>query len=89
MPYLNVLIKKDPQSEYYAERAMCRLKLDDLGGASDDIARGLELDAMNHELYMTRALLNRRRFREEDAKADARRALELGASPAVIKAMGF
>lgn len=89
IPLFNKLIKNDPQSEYYAERGMCYLRLDDLAAASEDIAKGLELDASNPDLYITRALLNRRRFRENDAKADAAHALKLGASQALLKAMGF
>lgn len=89
LPYLNRLIKKDPSSEYYAERAMCRLQLDDLGGASDDIGKGIELDQLNPDLYVARALLNKRRFREEDSKADARKAINLGANPKFVSALGL
>lgn len=89
LPYLNLLIKKDPQPEYYAERAICRLRTDDLGGAAEDIVDGLQLDRNYADLYVARALLNRRRYREKDAKADIQRAVEEGASVEYIKALGF
>ena len=89
IPYLNKLIKKDPQSEYYVERAMCRIRIDDLAGASDDIGRGLELDPDNADLYLARALLNKRWFREQDSKADAAKAIALGADPQLVHAYGL
>ncbi len=49
-----------------------------LSEAADDIARGLEIDPAYGELYLYRALLNRLRYRSEDARADARRAVSLG-----------
>lgn len=81
LPYLNRLITKDPTSNYYSERALCRLMTDDLQGASDDIAEGLKLTPDNGELYLYRSLLNRARFRNDDAEADARKAVELGVDP--------
>lgn len=78
--YYNKLIQLDPQAEYYAARALCHLQADDLGAAADDIASGLQLDPADGELYLYRAILNKMRFRPEDAKADARRALQLGVS---------
>lgn len=89
IPYLNRLIKKEPQSEYYAERAMCLLRLDDLGGAVDDINDGLQLDPDYPDLYVARALLNKRRYREKDAMADAAKAVELGADARPLKALGL
>lgn len=87
LPYLNRLIRKEPLSEFYAERAMCRLRTDDLGGASEDIADGLQRDPDNPDLYIARALLNRLRYREKDAAADAQRALDRGASSAYLRAL--
>lgn len=81
LPYLNRLIARDPASNYYGERALCRLMTDDLQGASDDIAEGLKLNPQDGELYLYRSLLNKARFREEDAKADGRKAVELGVDP--------
>ena len=89
IPYLNKLIKKEPLAEYYAERALCRLALDDLSGASSDIGEGIELDNENPDLYVARALLNKRRFREKDAIADAKLALSKGANPQYLLALGL
>ncbi len=52
--------------------------LDQLSEASDDIARGLELDPEDGELYLYRAALNKMRYRVADARADAERARQLG-----------
>lgn len=81
LPYLNRLITKDPTSNYYGERALCRLMTDDLQGASDDIAEGLKINPNDGELYLCRSLLNRARYRMDDAEADGRRAVELGIDP--------
>lgn len=89
IPYLNKVIKKEKLSEYYAERALCRLRIDDLSGAADDIADGLAIDLTNPDLYIARALLNRRRFREKDAINDATTALNHGADPNILKSWGF
>lgn len=89
IPYLNRLLKKEPLSEYYAERAMCRLRTDDYIGASEDIGDGLAIDPDNPDLYIARALLNKLRYREKDSQADAQRALDRGASPAYLKALGL
>lgn len=86
LPYLNAVIRLDPQPEYYAQRAFSRLQTDDLGGASEDIQAGLELDPMDGELYLYRAALNKMRFRPDDSLKDAERALQLGVHPARVAA---
>lgn len=78
IPYFNRVIEKDPASHFYSGRALCRLMLDQLSEASDDIARGLELDPEDGELYLYRAALNKMRYRVADARADAERARQLG-----------
>lgn len=88
--YYSRLIKADPQAEYYAGRAMCALQLDRLVDASEDIADGLDLDPDYSELYLCRAILNKKRYCTDDARTDADHALSLGANPARIKALlGF
>ena len=86
IPLYGELIEKKPEAVYYAARSMCYLATDQLAEASDDIARGLELDPDDGELYYNRAVLNRMRYREEDARADAMRARELGVSDQRIAA---
>jgi tetratricopeptide (TPR) repeat protein len=81
------LLKRKEESVYYAARAMCSLEIDRLQDAADDIARGLELDASDPELYYCRARLNLLRYREDDAKADATKAMQLGMSPLRVKAL--
>lgn len=79
MPYYNKLIKKSAEPEYYAGRAMCLLMKDMLADAADDIASGIELDDEYSELYVCRALLNKKRYRMDDAIADATIAIRYGA----------
>lgn len=78
--YYNHLIRQVQKAEYYCGRAMCRLVKGDLAEASDDIARGLELDPDDGELYFCRAYLYRLQYRDEDAKVAADMALQHGVS---------
>lgn len=77
--YFTRLIKSYPSSEYYAGRARCHLEKDNLIDAAEDIASGFEIDGNCAELYLCRALLNKKRYRREDALEDANRAIALGA----------
>lgn len=85
--HFNILIKADPQPEYYAGRAMCLIQLGFLADAADDIASGIERDEDCAELFVCRALLNRKRYRRDDALHDAHRAISLGANPERVKAL--
>ena len=87
LPYLDRLIEREPESYNYSARAVCRLFTDDLNGASEDIAEGLRLDPDDGELYLYRSLLNRARYRFDDARRDADRAITLGISPSRIPPM--
>ena len=87
VPLYSALIKEKPDAVYYAARAMCYLAMDYLQEASDDIACGLELDPDDGELYYCRAFLNKLRFREDDARADAARAVQLGVSPQRVETL--
>lgn len=87
IPLYTELIKVKPEAVYYSARAMCRLQLEELAEAADDIARGLELDPRDAELYYCRAFLNLLRYREDDARADAAKAVELGLNPARAAAL--
>ncbi|MDE6651156.1 MAG: tetratricopeptide repeat protein, partial [Paramuribaculum sp.] len=75
---LSKVIEKDPQAEYYAVRALCRIMTGNLNDASTDIAEGLRLNPSEGELYLYRAVLNKMRYRNDDAKSDAKRAIKLG-----------
>ena len=88
--YYTRLIRANPQAEYYAGRALCALRLDRLIDASEDIADGLDLDPYYSELYLCRAILNKKRYCADDARSDADRAISLGANPDRIHALlGF
>ncbi|MCI9607759.1 MAG: tetratricopeptide repeat protein [Muribaculaceae bacterium] len=75
---LTKVIEANPQAEYYAARAFCRIMTENLNDASQDIAEGLRINPLEGELYLYRAMLNKKRFRAEEAKSDAERAMQLG-----------
>lgn len=85
IPYLEKLIENEPAAEYYATLAGCRLALGELTEASEVISAGLKRYPRDPELYYYRAWLNRDRFRNDDARADGARAIELGANPQKVK----
>lgn len=87
IPYYRKLIESDPSPEYYAALAGCYLATDNLTEASTTIAEGLGFYSHDPELYYYRAWLNRERFRLDDARSDAKRAIELGADPAKVNAL--
>lgn len=79
--YFEKLIEKEPSAEYYAGLAGCYLAMEELSDASRVINEGLTVYNKDPELYYYRAWLNRDRFRLDDAKADASKAIKYGASP--------
>lgn len=76
--HLSTVLKDNPDATHYGSRALCYLMTGDLAAASDDIASGLELDPTDGELYLYRALLNKMRYRPDDAKADGEKAIKMG-----------
>ena len=85
IPHLSKAIESMPDATYYGQRAFCHLQLNDLSAASEDIASGLELDPTDAELYVYRALLNKMRYRPDDAKIDAEKAIKFGADAERVK----
>lgn len=85
VPYYTRLIRHEASPELYAARAICNIRIDDLGEATDDISKGLELSPNDPDLLVARSLLNRRRYREKDAEADALAAIAAGADPLRVK----
>lgn len=79
IPYYKKLIDNSPEAAYYAGRARCQLQRDALLDASEDIASGIELDPDYAELYICRAILNKKRYRMDDALTDGNHAIQLGA----------
>jgi len=73
------LVRVKPAADYYAMRAELLLRRGEWQDAADDIANGLALAPDDAGLYLLRALLNKARYRPDDAKLDAQRAIELGA----------
>lgn len=71
------LIKVDRQPEYLGERALANIMTDRLGDAADDIALAIELDPDDPQLYIYRSLLNKARYRPDDAEADFKKARQL------------
>lgn len=87
IPYLSTVIKNMPDASYYGHRALCYLQTNDLSSATEDISNGLSLDPTDPELYIYRAMLNKMRYRPDDAKADAETAIKFGANPHTVKAL--
>ncbi len=87
VPYFEKLLELDPNPEYYAGLAGCYLALDNLSEASAVINEGLKRYSRDPELYYYRARLNHERFRLDDARADAKKAIEYGAAPAKVNAI--
>lgn len=77
---LNPLIEKSPTPDLMAVASFCHLMLGNLAEASDLIGRGLQSEPTHAELHLYRALLNKMRFRPDDARTDAIRAIQLGVS---------
>ncbi|MDE6288582.1 MAG: tetratricopeptide repeat protein [Muribaculaceae bacterium] len=87
IPYLSLLVESHPDAEYYSALAGCYLALGQLTEASATIHDGLERFPTDPELYYYRAWLYRDMYRSDDAKRDARKAVELGASPVRVNAL--
>ncbi len=87
IPYFTKVLEKEKEPEYYGARALCYILTDQLNEASTDIAEALKIDPSLPEIYLYRALLNQRRFRPDDAKRDAKRAIELGANKRQVKSL--
>lgn len=87
VPYYRQLIKDEPVPEYYAALASCLLTDGKLTEASEIIGEGMTKYPDDAQLYYCRAWLNRDLFRTNDAKADGRRAQELGIPKAKVDAL--
>ncbi|MCM1452520.1 MAG: hypothetical protein NC102_09680 [Clostridium sp.] len=87
IPFYEKLIADDPAAEYYAALAGCYLAIDYLSEASATIQKALEKYPYDPDLYYYRAWLNKERFMLDDAKADAAKAVRLGADPKKVAAL--
>lgn len=84
IPYLQNLIKIDPQPEYYCNLAGCYLELDRLSDASALLSEAVGLYPEDPEIYLYRAWLNKKRYLIKEALDDANIAISLGADPRKI-----
>ena len=87
VPYFERLVQDDPAPEYFAGLAGCLLATEDYTRASEVIAAGLNRYSHDPELYYYRAWLNAKRYRLDDARNDAAKAIELGANKAKVEAL--
>ena len=85
IPHLSTAIELHPDPSYYSSRALCFLLTDNPGAAAEDIGRGLQLDPTDGELYLLRAMLNKMRYRPDDAKADGEKAIKFGVNPERVR----
>lgn len=84
-----VLVKKRPTATNYGERAYCYIMTDYLNEASADLNEAIRLDPQNGELYLYRAILNKKRFRPSDSADDIRKAISLGVDRRQIEQWGL
>lgn len=87
IPYYQKLIAMGPEPEYYAGLAGCYLALDRLSDATAAINEGLEKCGDDPELYYYRAWTNKEAYQLDQAKADAKRAIQLGADPRKVMSL--
>jgi tetratricopeptide (TPR) repeat protein len=85
--YYSKLLAREKDATYYLLRAELYLLTDRLADCSDDIALGLELSPDDPGLYLMRARLNIARYRPDDARADAQKAINHGADPKAVRAI--
>lgn len=87
IPYLRELIDTDPQPEYYANLAGCYLMVDNLSEASALLSEAIRKYPRDPEIYLYRALLNKKRYLLKEANEDAATAVSLGADPRKVSQM--
>lgn len=75
------LIENEPAPEYYARLAACHIALDQLGDASMVIGDWLSKYPTDGEAFYYRAILNKRRYLNDDAQIDAKMAIKNGVPP--------
>ena len=87
IPYLSRLLETEKYAEHYAARAMCEMMTGDLNSAATDVAEAISLEPTDGDLYLQRALLQKMRYRPDDAEADGQRAIELGVPEEKVRAL--
>ncbi len=82
--YFKQLLEDDKAPEYYSGLAGCYIALEQYNEASELLAQALKDYPDDPELYYYRAVLNRKRYRNDDARRDAEHAVSLGLNPAKV-----
>ena len=81
IPYFKKLLADEKSPEYYAGLAGCYLALEDYNEASELLSEAIKDFPTDPELYYYRAVLNKRRYRPEEARADMATAIRFGLNP--------
>lgn len=84
VPYFKRLLEDEKAPEYYSGLAGCYIAIEEYNEASELLAEGLQAFPQDPELYYYRAILNRKRYRLDDAVKDAEMAVKLGLNPAKV-----
>ena len=81
------LIELEKLPEYYAQLAGCLIEIEHLDEAGKILGDAIAMFPSDAELYYYRAKLNNLRYLHDDARADAERAIKLGANPHHVAAI--
>ncbi len=79
--YYKRLIEREPASEYYGGLIENYITMGEYNLAGEAIGEAMHLYPVDPDFYVARAVLNKKRYMVDEAKADARRAVQLGANP--------
>ena len=84
IPYFKKLLEQEKAPEYYSGLAGCYIANEDYNEASELLAEAIQEFPEDPELYYYRAQLNRKRYRIEEARQDAAKAVQLGLNPSKV-----
>ncbi|MBD5177930.1 MAG: tetratricopeptide repeat protein [Bacteroidales bacterium] len=84
IPYFKKLLEQEKAPEYYSGLAGCYIANEDYNEASELLAEAIQAFPEDPELYYYRAQLNRKRYRIEEARQDAAKAVQLGLNPSKV-----
>lgn len=85
--YFKKLIDKEPAVEYYGRLIACYLAMEEFDSASETIGTAMGKFPDDAELFYYRAILNKKRYLNDEANRDAKRAIELGADPDRVRSI--
>ncbi|MCC8177191.1 MAG: tetratricopeptide repeat protein [Bacteroidales bacterium] len=81
-----LLVDCAPEEEYLSGLTENLIALDELSEALETVNSAIQRYPDVADLYLLRAIINKRLYLYDDARADARQAVSLGASPAAVNA---